>query len=152
MTTMKKTICMLMLAAILLCLTACGEPKVEITDVQMSESKVLNIQYTAHSDVPKGDASIKITVSADNDNVSGTVYCMMGVEEDLKKDGRHIGLFDMAGKRAWTVDGSLKFGGSTVQNTVETADILSQFGDDAEVTASFIIGDETVSEKALSDK
>ena len=151
MKTMKKAVCLLMIAAMILCLAACGGPKVEITLVAMSESKMLNVQYKANADLSKEDVTMKVSVSNDKDNISGTVYCLTEVKDDLKSGSKYVGLFDMTATHKWTVDGSLKMGGSTVLNEVETADILSMFGDDAEVTASFLVKDETVSEMKMSD-
>lgn len=146
-----KRLSIFVLCGVLLFLTACGsgKPAIEITSVKMA-NQVLNIDYTANDKVSKDACKLKISVSQDSENVSGTVYCFANlVDEDLKKGSKYRGLFRIATGRAWTVDGSLSVNGAEVADTFETEDILSVFGEEAIVTVALLINDEIVSEMTL---
>ena len=151
MANIKKISLLILLATVLLCLVSCGSKKpVEITLVAMTEdTQVLNIQYTAHKNLAKDDVTLRISVSNDSENATGKVYCDAEVSGDLQKGTQYVGLFYMTSDHSWNIDGSLNLGGATVLNTLNTADILSVFGEDATVTASFLVGGDTVSEMVL---
>lgn len=146
-----KKLSIFVLCGILLFLTACasGKPAIELTSVKMA-NQVLNIDYTANDKVSKDDCKLKISVSQNSEDVSGTVYCFANlVDKDLEKGSKYRGLFRIATGRSWTVDGSLSVNGADVADTFETEDILSVFGEGAVVTVSFLINDEIVSERTL---
>ncbi len=144
-----RTGMLVLLAACMLCMSACGGKKAEITFLGMSDTGVLTIQYQAKSRISADEAKIRVSVSSGNGAVTGTVYCDSELKEDLEKGRGYVSLFDMTADREWTVEGSLNLNGAKVMNSVHTASILSLFGEDAEVKASFLIGRETVSEKTL---
>ena len=146
---MKRAGILLILTACMLCLSACGGKKAEITFLGMSDSQVLTIQYQAKSRISADEAKIRVFVLSETGAVTGTVYCDSGLKEDLEKGRGYVSLFDMAASREWKVKESVNLNGAKVMSSVQTANILSMFGEDAEVRAAFLIGGETVSEKAL---
>lgn len=149
----KKWLLLLIIAMILVGMTSCGSKKagIELTSIAMSESQMLNMQYTANRHITADEAKIKISISQENGKVAGTVYCFSELKEGLKKGQRYIALFDMAAKHTWLVEGSLSLGGTRVMKEVNTENILSLMGSDATVTVFFLIGDETVSEMTLEN-
>lgn len=149
----KKTIVFVMMLLLsLYCMACSSKPKVEITLADMTESKVLNVQYTANDDISKDDLQMKVSVSSDSGKAVGTVYCFSKINNDLEEDRRYVGLFYMNEERSWNVEGSLTLGGSTVTGNVNTSDILSLLGEESKITVSFVMGKETVSEKVVGSK
>ena len=150
-----KRLSIFVLCGILLFLTACGsgKPTVEITSVKLSKQQFFNfltIDYTATGKISKDDCKIKISVSQDSGDVTGTVYCFANlIDADLVKGHQYLGLFNISEARSWTVDGSLTVNGTVVTDTFDTSGILSIFGEGAIVTVSFLINDEIVSERTL---
>ena len=149
----KQTIVFFMLLSLLMFCTACSsKPKVEITLADMTETKVLNVQYTAHDDISKDDLQMKISVSSESGNAIGTVYCFSKINNDLEEDRRYVGLFYMTGEHSWNVEGNLTLGGTVVTGNVNTSNILSLLGEASTIKVSFIMGSETISEMVVGSK
>ena len=93
MTIIKRILLIVLAAALVLSLSACGgEKTVEIRNVQLNEDKsMLSIEYVAKGDIPAGEGAFRISVSGD----IGEVYGMSNVKDDLKSGHQHVLLFAM---------------------------------------------------------
>ncbi len=140
-------------ALLLVCaLTSCGKKSAEITFIGLSETNVLNIQYEAKSNIKKDEFQIKVIVSGEGGNASGTVYCIAEQNEDLVKGKKYFALFDMTSEHLWKADGGVNMmGGTFVGEGITTTDILMLFGEDAKISAEFVINGETVSAMSIGE-
>ncbi len=144
----RKPVLLFLSLLMLLCLTSCagfGSPKLEITKLSMSDTRVLMIQYASNSDIRTDEGQFRITVSSGE----GSLYCYSELENDLEKGRNYISLFNMISERPWSVDGSFDHQGSTVTNSINASDVFALFEGDPTVTVAFVMEEETISEMTL---